>query len=156
MPGPDIGVREVLYAAIGNARDRGVEIRAIEVDPMRWQQLRAEVIDMKREAYVEGWPERIGCGEYVISDAPGVLVLKGDVFVREYTMSDTGKTQPDCLPPERWRRNPNGCGCHTCNPNAGWFVVCDTCGNKRCPHATNHDLACTNSNEPGQKGSAYE
>ena len=36
------------------------------------------------------------------------------------------------------------------------MILCPTCGNKRCPHATDHDLACTNSNEPGQKGSAYE
>ncbi len=36
------------------------------------------------------------------------------------------------------------------------FIVCKICGNKRCPHATDHRLACTNSNEPGQKGSNYE
>ncbi len=36
------------------------------------------------------------------------------------------------------------------------FIVCNICGNKRCPHATDHRLACTNSNEPGQKGSNYE
>lgn len=36
------------------------------------------------------------------------------------------------------------------------MIVCGTCGNKRCPHATDHRNACTNSNEPGQKGSAYE
>lgn len=36
------------------------------------------------------------------------------------------------------------------------FIVCDLCGNKRCPHATDHELECTNSNEPGQKGSFYE
>lgn len=36
------------------------------------------------------------------------------------------------------------------------MILCPTCGNKRCPHATDHDLACTNSNEPGQKGSEYE
>jgi hypothetical protein len=35
------------------------------------------------------------------------------------------------------------------------IVVCETCGNKRCPHATHHDLACTGSNEPGQPGSRY-
>jgi len=34
--------------------------------------------------------------------------------------------------------------------------VCSICGNKRCPHATDHELDCTGSNEPGQKGSAYE
>ena len=33
--------------------------------------------------------------------------------------------------------------------------ACEICGNKRCPHHTNHELACTNSNEPNQKGSVY-
>lgn len=32
---------------------------------------------------------------------------------------------------------------------------CPTCGNKRCPKASDHDLACTGSNEPGQPGSVY-
>ena len=36
------------------------------------------------------------------------------------------------------------------------MIVCSKCGNKRCPHATDHNLACTNSNEPGQPGSRYE
>lgn len=35
------------------------------------------------------------------------------------------------------------------------FMVCATCGNKRCPHATWHENPCTGSNEPGQPGSAY-
>ena len=35
------------------------------------------------------------------------------------------------------------------------FIVCATCGNKRCPHATDHRLTCTGSNEPGQAGSNY-
>lgn len=30
------------------------------------------------------------------------------------------------------------------------FVVCEVCGNKRCPHATYHGYVCTNSNEPMQ------
>lgn len=61
------------------------------------------------------------------------------------------------------------CPCFTCtarrtdlDPGAMQFGVpiemqrmflCETCGNKRCPHASNHIHACTNSNEPGQKGS---
>lgn len=36
------------------------------------------------------------------------------------------------------------------------FVVCQTCGNKRCPHATDHRLVCSGSNEPGQSGSRYK
>jgi hypothetical protein len=35
------------------------------------------------------------------------------------------------------------------------MVLCATCGNKRCPHANDCRNACTNSNEPGQPGSAY-
>ena len=33
--------------------------------------------------------------------------------------------------------------------------LCPICGNKRCPKATDEKLDCTNSNEPGQPGSAY-
>ena len=35
------------------------------------------------------------------------------------------------------------------------MILCPDCGNKRCPKATDHRLACTNSNEPGQMGSTY-
>lgn len=35
------------------------------------------------------------------------------------------------------------------------FIVCQQCGNKRCPHATNHRNECTDSNAPGQPGSEY-
>lgn len=34
------------------------------------------------------------------------------------------------------------------------FIVCATCGNKRCPKAQSHNNECTRSNEPGQTGSA--
>jgi hypothetical protein len=35
------------------------------------------------------------------------------------------------------------------------MVLCETCGNKRCPHANDHRNECTHSNESGQPGSAY-
>jgi len=35
------------------------------------------------------------------------------------------------------------------------MILCPTCGNKRCPKASDHRLDCTNSNEPGQPGSVY-
>ncbi len=38
----------------------------------------------------------------------------------------------------------------------GRMVVCEHCGNKRCPHASWHGLACTGSNEPNQPGSRYQ
>jgi hypothetical protein len=40
--------------------------------------------------------------------------------------------------------------------DAHFRFACEICGNKRCPHHTNHRLACTNSNDVGQTGSAYE
>lgn len=61
----------------------------------------------------------------------------------------------------------DGCGCFNCqdtllDPHSmlpvtlSKMIVCPTCGNKRCPRATNHTLDCTNSNDPGQPGSRYE
>jgi len=61
------------------------------------------------------------------------------------------------------------CKCHRCikehdirSPafpqfrlSATQMIVCLKCGNKRCPHASDHRLACTGSNEPGQAGSIY-
>lgn len=63
-----------------------------------------------------------------------------------------------------------GCWCAGCHsdvidkiPDGQWMnsfthshmYLCPDCGNKRCPKGTNHELACTGSNEPGQPGSAY-
>ena len=62
------------------------------------------------------------------------------------------------------------CGCNRCiaakiKSNAtvqfegpsipGWRYACEICGNKRCPHHTDHTLACTDSNESGQAGSDW-
>lgn len=50
------------------------------------------------------------------------------------------------------------CHCYHCadtTTRMTRMIVCDKCGNKRCPHATDHNLECTNSNEAGQKGSRY-
>lgn len=54
------------------------------------------------------------------------------------------------------------CWCTTCrppdpaDPSSMRPALCPTCGNKRCPRAHNHTLACTNSNAPGQPGSSWE
>lgn len=37
----------------------------------------------------------------------------------------------------------------------GRMILCTNCGNKRCPHATDHRLKCTGSNESEQVGSMY-
>jgi len=41
------------------------------------------------------------------------------------------------------------------NPVVTRMILCETCGNKRCPHATNHNNKCTKSNDSGQVGSIY-
>jgi hypothetical protein len=49
------------------------------------------------------------------------------------------------------------CGaCWQCVPEFPWMMLCTICGNKRCPHAYDHENGCTDSNAPGQPGSAYE
>ena len=50
------------------------------------------------------------------------------------------------------------CWCYNCADalrRMSYMIVCPTCGNKRCPRSTDHNLACTNSNDPGQPGSRY-
>ena len=58
-----------------------------------------------------------------------------------------------------WTAKAASCGCWLCRrergENVSIMVLCPKCGNKRCPHANNHDYVCTGSNEPGQPGSAY-
>lgn len=58
-----------------------------------------------------------------------------------------------------------GCRCRMCLRDAkdergypvllSTFVVCPSCGNKRCPAASDHRFACTGSNESGQFGSVF-
>ena len=60
----------------------------------------------------------------------------------------------------------HSCYCYNCNKDRmdetgrvpyvmTRMIVCPECGNKRCPHSTDHNLACTGSNDPGQPGSRY-
>lgn len=54
------------------------------------------------------------------------------------------------------------CGCWSCIEERqdkhlmAMMVLCPKCGNKRCPHASDHINECTGSNEPGQEGSVYK
>ena len=69
-------------------------------------------------------------------------------------MTDTGFKQALAS----W--NAGKCRCFRCIRERGEPQIfhgsdsCD-CGNKRCPHASDHRFACTGSNEPGQAGSIY-
>lgn len=62
-------------------------------------------------------------------------------FLEEASISDAFAYSTDLIKPK--------CGCRACNPTAWWMVVCDLCGNKRCPRGSHHVNPCTSSNEPG-------
>lgn len=51
------------------------------------------------------------------------------------------------------------CGCWRCvrerDEMRVRMILCPLCGCKRCPKASDHSLACTASNEPGQPGSVF-
>ncbi|WP_175472476.1 MULTISPECIES: hypothetical protein [unclassified Duganella] len=87
-----------------------------------------------------------------------VLELEVEVFWMKAAQAaplasiDFGGARPRALPEV-------ACWCATCRPvslDDCRMVLCPTCGNKRCPRATDHRRACTGSNEPGQPGSAYQ
>lgn len=108
---------------------------------------------------LEAFARLITGGEKTPCKATRWVIGKVPVFDTTHVITEpTNPKAPSSLP-RRFsgdvERNPE-CGCHRCNPDAWWMIVCETCGNKRCPHATDHDLACTSSNEPGQKGSVFE
>lgn len=66
--------------------------------------------------------------------------------------------EPEVSGPRPWDNVPGRCWCQTCRPitlTDMRMVLCPDCGNKRCPKANDHRNACTDSNEPGQAGSAY-
>lgn len=48
------------------------------------------------------------------------------------------------------------CQCAKCrpmvftDPSSIRMILCEHCGNKRCPHAEDHDLLCMGSNVPNQ------
>lgn len=109
----------------------------------RWSERRRErrrqVAEMDREGEHEfmQWPP----------DVRATVTIRRPVkFVA--TSGATRSNQDVMVPPLR-------CGCRACNPDAIRMFLCETCGNKRCPHATDHRLTCTGSNDPGQPGSVY-
>lgn len=58
--------------------------------------------------------------------------------------------QPDCIACARGKTDASG---------LPWTMarmfLCPSCGYKRCPKASDHNNACTGSNDPGQPGSVY-
>ena len=85
--------------------------------------------------------------------------MKENILLAGLHMSDKGYELSTHEKQQEFARK--RCWCHTCKPidytkpETIYMRLCPECGNKRCPKATNHNLACTNSNEPNQEGSIY-
>lgn len=87
--------------------------------------------------------------QFALVKAIGELLGVTDIPQRQYKMppiEDISKLL---------KGNESDCWCWNCTQDLTRMIVCPECGNKRCPHATDHNLPCTNSNEPGQEGSRY-
>ena len=68
---------------------------------------------------------------------------------------DSGTSSLACTKPIVSRSAFSKCSCLKCSPNIFpniRFNVCSSCGNKRCPHASDHNFKCTKSNDVGQVG----
>lgn len=94
--------------------------------------------------------------------------IKNNIFKNDYcaTCSELKKnmvTQIDNKRLDNKQKTTDNCGkCKKCLSDildeygipvlATRMVVCPECGNKRCPKASDHNLKCTHSNSPGQKG----
>ena len=129
-PGPWIAVGDEIYGADGSRVAEAVrDIELVRAAP----ELLAE-----RDALVQA------TGASSVLEAIGII--RGN------------KAELDRLTTLDWREEV--CECHACLHKKGVRVItkmilCPTCGNKRCPHASDHRLDCTDSNEPGQAGSVY-
>ncbi len=88
----------------------------------------------------------------------GKLLGQEDIQERSWVMPESMKE--DYRAVEDW-----DCYCYNCNKDKSdkfgfprvmtKMILCPKCGNKRCPHSTDHNLECTGSNDPGQSGSRY-
>lgn len=159
-----------LYAT-GDEHQRDVEDSADELrrQHAEIQQLKAQLsarqaapdgqVDAARRRLAEAFPQAADCFHPLYIQGFKDGGMKGRYRGRAAALREVGAIADAVLatppPPEREPR----CGCETCRPitpSDMRMVLCPDCGNKRCPKATHHHNACTNSNAPGQPGSSWE
>ena len=85
------------------------------------------------------------------------MVAEKNVAAEEQTAREAREGHPcQCRQCLRDRKSGTWIGQFFLLEELSRMILCQVCGNKRCPHATDHRHACTGSNAPGQRGSAYE
>ena len=111
-----------------------------------WKQYLNQEVAKEMDVFYNAFSEpKVSRGRNLIQDETAKVVQEQFRHAKEVLGDDYPSYYPRC-------------GCRTCRPNKLGdmrMIVCRICGNKRCPHANNHENKCTNSNAPGQPGSAY-
>ena len=103
-------------------------------------------------SWLGGRTQRIGNGAYP-SVVPAEQLRTQDQFrhlpIQEQKRNDHVPVEVGIVIKDCW--------CYECNQDQRYtrMFLCPQCGNKRCPRATDHREACTDSNDPGQEGSRY-
>lgn len=82
-----------------------------------------------------------------LMDRPGAAIVRSLPLFSAEVRKKAGWLNVDCV--RCWESHPDR------TPFNRPFIACPTCGNKRCPKATDHELACTGRNDAGQPGSIY-
>lgn len=120
--------------------------------------------EWSNEARKSGWPEDATLADEAAARIAALTAERDSLCrLRDELFRSRRDAMAERERAERAGEPMAGCTCERCMPNGNplsgdpvRFIVCAICGNKRCPHATDHRNACTNSNEPGQKGSSWE
>jgi hypothetical protein len=121
---------------------------SVSLDEKR-KRLRQEFIELVLRAIVRSVgtsaSDPVTPSEYVIAGYIAALAANGTA------PSPTAREPAQALPQGGEAAD---CQCASCSPNKLGgpmrMILCPRCGNKRCPHAADHQNTCTNSNEPGQ------
>lgn len=139
----------------------------MRLDGVGWQPIEALRDDLKARFAVRGQPSRWAL-QHGVTDENILSVLTGRREPGPKLLAKLGYER------EIVYRRVEPCDCYACSvaaakadpvslaghpfghPLLARMILCETCGNKRCPHAANHRLACTDSNDVGQAGSLYE
>lgn len=112
---------------------------------------RPRPFSVSQDTFASNWDAIFGKAKLQASDEE-IAAYDNERLVTRYDKISSSKPQ---------------CFCYNCNKDyvapgetvpyvMSRMIVCPQCGNKRCPHATDHYLKCTGSNEPGQLGSRYQ
>lgn len=92
----------------------------------------------KLASFVAKLADRLDIERSKLADAMGKMVLGGSEKICNNCYDCLNKSELGLM-----------------NPVNSQMILCEICGNKRCPHATNHNNNCTNSNAVGQEDSIY-